>query len=71
MKDLINTCYWYFTDFCLNAANLLGITYVEFNFWLFVVLFPSILLLLLLLNVSKFLISKKRKKRIIQKEPVR
>jgi hypothetical protein len=53
MKDFIRGIYWYFTDFCINAANLLGITYVEFNFWLFIILFPSTLILLIVLNIFK------------------
>ena len=53
MKELVNNLYWYFTDFCVNAANLLDITYVKFNFWLFVVLFPSIVTILILLNAFR------------------
>jgi len=53
MKEIVKDIYWYFTDFCINAANLLGITYVEFNFWLFIILFPSTLILLILLNIFK------------------
>ncbi len=53
MTKIVKDIYWYFTDFCINAANLLGITYVEFNFWLFIILFPSIIILLILLNIFK------------------
>jgi len=53
MKDIISTLYWYCTDFCITAANILDITYVEFNFWLFMVLFPLILTILILLNIFK------------------
>lgn len=53
MTKIVKNIYWYFTDFCINAANLLGITYVEFNFWLFIILFPSIIILLILLNIFK------------------
>ncbi len=45
--------YWYLTDFCINAANLLGLTYEEFNFGLFIVLFPMTLGVLALVNVVK------------------
>lgn len=53
MTKIVKDIYWYFTDFCINAANLLGITYVEFNFWLLIILFPSIIILLILLNIFK------------------
>ena len=46
--------YWYLTDFCINAANLLGISYVEFNFALFLVVIPSVLTLLFLLNLFRY-----------------
>ncbi len=60
MQNIIRNLYLYFTDFCINAANLLGITYVEFNFWLFIVVFPLTLIVLLFLNVFKKHIFKKR-----------
>ena len=61
MKDVIRDIYWYFTDFCINAANLLGITYIEFNFWLFIVLLPLTLILLIVLNIFKTRIIKRIK----------
>lgn len=45
--------YWYLTDFCINAANLAGLTYAEFTFVMFVVAFPVTLALLFLVNVVK------------------
>jgi len=47
--------YWYCTDFCINAANLLGISYVEFNFILFLIVFPLVTILLILGNLRLFL----------------
>ena len=58
MKNLIDFLYWYCTDFCVNAANLMHITYTEFNFLLFVVLFPSIVVILLCINVWKYVLRK-------------
>lgn len=52
--------YWYCTDFCINAANLLGISYVEFNFILFLLVFPAVLLLLLIGNIRLLWRGKKR-----------
>jgi len=43
--------YWYCTDFCINAANLLGISYVEFNFLLFIIIFPLVTIILILGNL--------------------
>lgn len=53
---MIAWIYWYCTDFCLNLANWLGISYVEVNTWLFLVLVPMSMLLLFLLNVYRYLI---------------
>ena len=54
MDQLIDRLYWYCTDFCIHMANLLGISYVEFNFWLFILFFPLVTLLLLILNIKKY-----------------
>lgn len=56
MAKFIEFIYWYCTDFFINMANLLGITYVEFNIWLFLIILPGILLLLFLLNLPRYLI---------------
>jgi len=56
MDKIIESIYWYCTDFCVNAANLLGISYVEFNIWLFLVLLPGLVLVLLVLNVWRYLV---------------
>lgn len=37
----LRAAYWYCTDFCIHAANALGIAYDTFNFLLFVVGFPA------------------------------
>ena len=55
MAEFVQVLYWYCTDFCLNAANLLGISYPEFNFYLFLVLMPGFLLVLVVLNAYKYL----------------
>jgi len=54
MGNLINQIYWYCTDFCINAANLIGISYVEWNIWLFLVFLPGLLLILFLLNIWRY-----------------
>lgn len=52
---MLNSLYWYCTDFCVNMANLLGISYEEFNFWLFVVVMPGLLGVLMAGNVVRYL----------------
>ena len=47
--------YWYCTDFCINAANILGISYVEFNFILFIIIFPLVTIILILGNLRLLL----------------
>ena len=56
MKELFNAIYWYCTDFCINMANLLGISYVEFNFLLFLVALPALIFVLLFMNAYRYLI---------------
>jgi len=55
--------YWYCTDFCINAANLLGISYVEFNFILFLIIFPLVTLLLILGNLRLLFLNLKNNKK--------
>jgi hypothetical protein len=50
----MESLYWYCTDFCINMANLLGISYLEFNFWLFLVIFPGVFLGLLIANLIRY-----------------
>ena len=50
--------YWECVDFCINAANALGISYSAFNFWLFTIGMP--LLAVLLLCTDLYLSLKKR-----------
>lgn len=38
--------YWYCTDFCINLANLLAISYEAFNIGLFLILFPATTIIL-------------------------
>ncbi|MFT6964447.1 MAG: hypothetical protein ACJAWV_004188 [Flammeovirgaceae bacterium] len=53
LEKAIYQLYWFLTDFCINMANLLGISYVEFNFLLFLVILPTILVVLVGLNIRK------------------
>ena len=48
--------YFYFTDFCINMANLLGMSYMEFNFWLFLVVIPAFILILFALNLYRYIL---------------
>jgi len=61
MNNIVELLYWYCTDFCINAANMLGITYVEFNFLLFIVLFPLVTVGLLFANVIRLFLPSKKK----------
>lgn len=62
MKNLIEKTYWYCTDFCINAANALEISYFEFNFWLFLVVLPSTATALILFNLNGFIKTKAARK---------
>ncbi len=49
--DIINFIYSYCTDFVMNLANMLGLSYYEVNAFVFVILYPLILIGLFLLFV--------------------
>ena len=70
MENAIQHIYWFCTDFCIHTANMLGITYVEFNFWLFIVVFPATFLILTLLNIRRYIFLPliKKQKKITQHE---
>ena len=38
---LMDQVYWFLTDFIINSANLLGLTYMETNGLLFGIMFPG------------------------------
>lgn len=56
MAEILRSTYFYFTDFCINMANLLGMSYMEFNFWLFLVAIPAFILILFLLNLYRYIL---------------
>jgi hypothetical protein len=57
--EIINLIYSYCTDFVINMANITNLSYYEINFLIFVILFPSCLVLSLLSYL--YLINKYRK----------
>jgi hypothetical protein len=58
LKQLLHFLFVYCTDFMINLANLLGLSYYEVNFWVFVVgysvgvIFLAIVLLIHLKNAK-------------------
>lgn len=67
--DVLSRVYWIFTDFMVNLANLLGISYVEANFLLFLVVLPAVTLLLLSLTVYQGVVLVRLKRRALKAEP--
>jgi len=51
LNNLINIVYWFCVDFVVNLGNLLGISYVETNGLLFLILFPLCTLVLLMIVI--------------------
>ncbi len=54
--------YIYCTDFIINLANLLNLSYYEINFFLFIVIFP----LVMIITFSFYMVQKWRLKRLIR-----
>lgn len=53
MKDITNQIFVYCTDFIINIANLLGVSYYEVNAVLFCVLYPLLILTFLIIYIIK------------------
>ncbi len=62
IENLGGHLYVYCTDFIINMSNLIGISYYEFNFIIFCIVFPFLTLFLgirfLYLNYSLYKIRK-------------
>ena len=56
MDKLLESLYWFFTDLCINLANLLGISYVEFNMGLFLIFLPGIVIALAAANIWRYVL---------------
>ncbi len=56
MKDFVKTIYVYCTDFIINLANILDVSYYEINAILFCFLYPLILIGL----IGVYIIQKRR-----------
>lgn len=55
--DIVNYIYGYCTDFVINIANLIGISYYEINALLFCILFPLFtILLIIILGIQQVII---------------
>ncbi len=62
MKEIVEFGLWvykYATDFCLNAANLMGIDYVTFGSIFFGGVMNGVILILIILNV---MVSRKKRR---------
>ena len=53
----MDSVYWFLTDFVINLANILGLSYMETNGLIFGVLFPSYTLLILVIGVARRLVA--------------
>lgn len=49
----MDSVYWFLTDFVINMANILGLSYMETNGLIFGVLFPLYTLLMLVIGVGR------------------
>ena len=65
MENLIKFLYTYCTDFVINLANLLHLSYYEINALIFVIIWPLVSILLLLLFLFQILFLIKRQNNTI------
>ena len=57
-KELIEfviSIYVYCTDFVINLANILNLSYYEINAWIFCILWPIITILLVLIRTTQII----------------
>lgn len=60
LLHILKELYAYCTDFVINLSNLLGLSYYEVNFILFVILYP----LIFITSLSIFILQRKRLQRL-------
>lgn len=63
LMDIVNFVYAYCTDFVINIANILGLSYYEVNTLIFVILYPLLVVSLTCLFVIQILRLRYRKKK--------
>ncbi len=54
--------YAYCTDFVINCANILNLSYYEINAIIFCLIWPLLTLVLIVLNMYKYLALKKKRR---------
>jgi hypothetical protein len=59
MNNIITKIYIYLTDFTINFANLLGISYEDINALIFCVGFPLIFIFLLVTLICQIIVFRK------------
>lgn len=67
MKMIIEwviSLYIYCTDFIINLANLFNLSYYEVNFWIFIIIYPT----LLFASMLVYFIQSNRLKNHLKKE---
>ncbi len=55
LMDIVNFVYAYCTDFVINLANILGLSYYEVNTFIFVILYPLLVVGLTCLFITQIL----------------
>lgn len=66
--DIVNFVYAYCTDFVINLANILGVSYYEINTLIFVILYPLLVIGLTCLFIIQVLRFKHKKNINVSKE---
>lgn len=59
LQDLISFIYAYCTDFVINLANLLDLSYYEVNAIIFCVIWPLVTIVLMALNIHHIILYKR------------
>jgi hypothetical protein len=49
----MDSVYWFLTDFVINMANILGLSYMETNGLIFGVLFPIYTVMMLVIGAAR------------------
>jgi len=63
LSNIIKIVFVYCTDFIINLTDLLGISYYEVNTYIFVIIWPALTIILIMMNIFQRVVLNRRMKK--------
>ena len=63
LSNIIKIVFVYCTDFIINLTDLLGISYYEVNTYIFVIIWPFLSIVLIVMNIFQRVVLNRRMKK--------